>query len=74
MARAIEYLERAAEQALASYANHDAIQYVRRAFELGTTPRTGTATNDCRNGRPCLATHTTNWRTTLARPLTTNGG
>ena len=34
MARAIEYLERAAEQALRSYANHDAIQYVRRAFEL----------------------------------------
>ena len=34
MVRAIEYLERAAEQALRSYANHDAIQYVRRAFEL----------------------------------------
>ena len=34
-ARAIEYLERAAEQALRSYANHDAIQYVQRAFGLG---------------------------------------
>jgi len=33
-ARAIEYLERAAEQALRSYANHDAIRYVERAFEL----------------------------------------
>jgi tetratricopeptide (TPR) repeat protein len=33
-ARAIEYLERAAEQALRSYANRDAILYVRRAFEL----------------------------------------
>jgi adenylate cyclase len=32
--RAIEYLERAAEQALRAYANHDAIQYVQRAFEL----------------------------------------
>jgi class 3 adenylate cyclase/tetratricopeptide (TPR) repeat protein len=32
--RAIEYLERAAEQALRSHANHDAIQYVDRAFEL----------------------------------------
>ena len=32
--RAIEYLERAAEQALRSYANHDAIRYVNRAFEL----------------------------------------
>ena len=38
-ARAIEYLERAAEQALRSYANHDAIQYVRRAFELGDHSR-----------------------------------
>lgn len=33
-ARAIDYLERAAEQALRGYANHDAIQYVQRAFEL----------------------------------------
>lgn len=32
--RAIEYLERAAEQALRSYANHDAIRHIQRAFEL----------------------------------------
>ena len=32
--RAIEYLERAAEQALRSHANRDAIQYIGRAFEL----------------------------------------
>ncbi len=32
--RATEYLERAAEQALRSYANHDAIRYIKRAFEL----------------------------------------
>ena len=35
--RAIDYLERAAEQALRSYANHDAIRYVKRAFELSAS-------------------------------------
>ncbi|MBR0906607.1 AAA family ATPase [Bradyrhizobium liaoningense] len=33
-ARAIRYLELSAKQALRSYANRDAIRYVRRAFEL----------------------------------------
>ena len=33
--RAIRYLELAAEQAIRSHANHDAIQYIRRAFDLG---------------------------------------
>jgi predicted ATPase len=32
--RAIVYLERAAEQALRGYANHEAIQYIQRAFEF----------------------------------------
>ena len=32
--QAIEYLERAAQQALRGYANRNAIQYVQRAFEL----------------------------------------
>jgi class 3 adenylate cyclase/tetratricopeptide (TPR) repeat protein len=38
-ARAIDYLELAADQSLRSYANHDAIQYIQRAFELGKESR-----------------------------------
>ena len=35
--RAISYLELAAEQALRGFANHDAIQYIRTAFDLSKT-------------------------------------
>lgn len=50
-ARATEYLERAAEQALRSYANRDAIQYVRRAFELAERGAGGDGNGDERLSR-----------------------
>jgi class 3 adenylate cyclase/tetratricopeptide (TPR) repeat protein len=39
--QAIRYLELAAEQAIRSHANHDAIQYIRRAFDLGISVLAG---------------------------------